>query len=89
MQTRWRFRSLGSRTAARAEPVSRRSIDLVEMRLLTFTPESQGAEVVAGEMPAELHDEAELWREQMLEQLFDYSNELAELVLEKSPCRRS
>jgi elongation factor G len=59
-------------------------VDLVEMRLLTFTSESQGAEVVVGDLPAELHDEAELWREQMLEQLFDYSNELAELVLEKS-----
>jgi elongation factor G len=59
-------------------------VDLVGMRLLTFTPESQGAEVVESELPAELRDEAELWREQMLEQLFDYSNELAELVLEKS-----
>jgi elongation factor G len=60
-------------------------VDLVAMRMLTFTPESQGAEVVESDVPAELHDEAELWREQMLEQLFDYSNELAELVLEKSP----
>jgi elongation factor G len=60
-------------------------VDLVEMRLLTFAPESQGAQVVVGDLPADLHDEAELWREQMLEQLFDYSNELAELVLEKSP----
>src|SRR6266478_557706 len=60
-------------------------VDLVAMRLLTFKPESQGADVVESDIPAELHDEAELWREQMLEQLFDYSNELAELVLEKSP----
>jgi len=60
-------------------------VDLVGMRLLTFTSETQGAEVVESDIPAELHDEAELWREQMLEQLFDYSNELAELVLEKSP----
>ncbi|HEV2972011.1 MAG TPA: elongation factor G [Pirellulales bacterium] len=60
-------------------------VDLVGMRLLTFTPESQGAEVIESDLPAELHDEAELWREHMLEQLFDYSNELAELVLEKSP----
>ena len=60
-------------------------VDLVGMRLLTFKPESQGADVIESDIPAELHDEAELWREQMLEQLFDYSNELAELVLEKSP----
>jgi elongation factor G len=60
-------------------------VNLVGMRLLTFKPESQGADVIESDIPAELHDEAELWREQMLEQLFDYSNELAELVLEKSP----
>src|SRR3984893_7910177 len=59
-------------------------VDLVQMKLLTFKPESQGADVIESDLPAELHDEAELWREQMLEQLFDYSNELAELVLEKS-----
>jgi elongation factor G len=60
-------------------------IDLIEMRLLRFTPESQGSEVIADDIPPEMHDEAELWREQMLGQLFDYSNELAELVLEESP----
>ncbi len=60
-------------------------IDLVEMRLLTFTSESRGAEMIVGDIPPEMHAEAELWREQMLEQLFDYSNELAELMLEKAP----
>jgi elongation factor G len=56
-------------------------VDLVRLKLLTFTSESQGATVVEGELPPELRDDAELWRSQMLEQLFDYSNELAELVL--------
>ena len=60
-------------------------IDLIEMRLLRFTPESQGSEVIVDDIPPEMHDEAELWREQMLGQLFDYSNELAEMVLEESP----
>ena len=55
------------------------------MQLLTFSGESQGAEVFRHDIPAELRDEAELWREQMLEQLFEFSNELAELVLEKEP----
>ena len=40
------------------------------MKMLTFTPESQGAEVMAGDIPADLRDEAELYREQMLEQAF-------------------
>jgi len=56
-------------------------VDLVRMKMLTFTPESQGKEVVEGEIPDDVRDDAELWRSQMLEQLFDYSNELGELVL--------
>jgi elongation factor G len=60
-------------------------IDLIEMRLLRFTPESQGSELVVDDIPPEMYDEAELWREQMLGQLFDYSNELAEMVLEEAP----
>jgi len=60
-------------------------IDLAAMKLLTFSGESQGAEIFHGEIPPEMADDAELWREQMLEQLFEFSNELAELVLEKEP----
>lgn len=56
-------------------------LDLVEMRMLTFSSESQGAEVSASEIPAELRPEADLYREQLLSELFNYSNELAELVL--------
>ncbi len=56
-------------------------VDLVKMKMLTFTSESQGATVVEGEIPAEHLEDAQLWRSQMLEQLFDFSNELAELVL--------
>jgi len=56
-------------------------LDLVEMKMLTFTSESQGAEVIAGEIPSDLRDEADLYREQLLAELFNYSNELAELML--------
>ncbi|HEV3005462.1 MAG TPA: GTP-binding protein, partial [Pirellulales bacterium] len=56
-------------------------IDLVSMKLLTFTPESQGKDVVEQEIPGDLADEAKLWRDQMLEKLYDYSNELMELAL--------
>jgi elongation factor G len=59
-------------------------IDLVEMKMLTFAPESQGADVTASDIPADLRDEAELYREQLLSELFNYSNELAELVLAES-----
>src|SRR5262245_30386924 len=36
-------------------------IDLVEMKLLTFTSESQGAETIATDIPADLEAEADLW----------------------------
>ncbi|MBI3466113.1 MAG: GTP-binding protein, partial [Planctomycetes bacterium] len=55
-------------------------IDLVGMKLLTFRGESLGAEVVVDELPAELRDEAELWRGELIEHLVDYSDPLAELV---------
>ena len=60
-------------------------IDLVSMKLLTFTTESLGAEVVEQPIPDELVDEARLWRDQMLEKLYDYSNELMELALAEAP----
>ncbi|HQU43342.1 MAG: elongation factor G [Planctomycetia bacterium 21-64-5] len=60
-------------------------IDLVTMKFLTFTPESMGKEVVESEIPDDLLDEARLWRDQMLEKLYDYSNELMELALAESP----
>jgi elongation factor G len=56
-------------------------IDLVNMKFLTFTPESLGKEVIEGEIPDDLLDEAKLHRDQMLERLYDYSNELMELAL--------
>lgn len=56
-------------------------IDLVSMKLLAFKPESMGAEVVEQPLPDDLVDEAKLWRDQMLENLYDYSNELMELAL--------
>ncbi|MDX1965037.1 MAG: elongation factor G [Pirellulales bacterium] len=60
-------------------------IDLVAMRLLTFTGEKLGAEVISQELPEDLRDEASLYREQLLGELFNFSNELAELVLADQP----
>ncbi|HEX4147654.1 MAG TPA: EF-Tu/IF-2/RF-3 family GTPase, partial [Pirellulales bacterium] len=56
-------------------------IDLVRMKMLTFTAESAGAEVVEQSVPNELAEQAHQWREKMLEKLYDYSNELMELGL--------
>jgi len=60
-------------------------IDLVGMKLLTFSAETQGKEVVASDIPDDRVDEAQLWREKMLEQLYDYSDELMQLSLENRP----
>ncbi|MBX3411779.1 MAG: elongation factor G [Pirellulales bacterium] len=60
-------------------------VDLVGMKLLTFPKESLGKDIQVSEIPPELTDEADLWRSQMLDQLFNYSNELAELMLAEEP----
>jgi elongation factor G len=56
-------------------------IDLVEMKLLTFEKQALGRNVVAGEIPPEARDEAELWRGQLLDDLSIYSDALAEVLL--------
>ena len=56
-------------------------IDLVKMKMLTFPGGKEGKDVVEEPIPAELADDAQLYREKMLEQLYDYSDELMELAL--------
>jgi len=62
-------------------------IDLVAMKLLTFTGgrDKGQAAVHVNEIPEEAKELAELWRGQMLEQLYDYSNQLMELALAEQP----
>ena len=60
-------------------------IDLVDMQYLTFDEEKLGAEYRRDPIPDDLTDLAELWRGELLEKLFEYSNEIAELFLEKEP----
>jgi elongation factor G len=59
-------------------------VDLIAMRTLTFTGE-RGEVITEGDIPAELHDDAELWRNQMLDQLSMFSDELTELMLAEDP----
>jgi len=60
-------------------------IDLVTGEFVSFSRENQGLDVSRQPIPDDLRDEAELYRDELLERLFEYSNELAELVLEKAP----
>jgi elongation factor G len=61
-------------------------IDLVKMKFLTFPEGKEGNKVVASDITdADLLSEAQLWRERLLESLYDYSNELMELALAEEP----
>lgn len=55
-------------------------IDLISMKMLTFV----GDEVETSEIPAELDDDAAMWRDVMLEKLYSYSDELMELALQEA-----
>jgi len=56
-------------------------IDLVRMKQLVFTKESQGAEIEEVDIPADMTAKAKEWHDKLLESLYDYSNELMELAL--------
>lgn len=60
-------------------------IDLVRMKALAFPEGKEGNRVVESAIPEDFADEAALWREQMLEALYNYSNELMELALADEP----
>jgi len=58
-------------------------IDLLKMKMLDFTDDSDGAEIVERDIPDDCIDAARQARNAMLEQLYDYSNKLMELALEE------
>jgi elongation factor G len=60
-------------------------IDLVEMKLLAFPFDKDERTYSIDPLPADLADEAEAWRELMLEKLYNFSNELMELALAEQP----
>ena len=63
-------------------------IDLVDMKMLEFDPETEGKEVKETEIPEDQMDEALLWREQMLEKVYDLSEEAASLAMEEKEVPR-
>src|SRR5688572_13569414 len=60
-------------------------IDLIEMKLLTFPTDKEGREYSIGEIPADMQDDAQVWRQEMLEKLYNHSNEMMELALAEQP----
>jgi elongation factor G len=61
-------------------------IDLVKMKMLTFPEGKEGNKAIASDIADDdMASEAQLWRERMLESLYNYSNELMELALAEEP----
>jgi len=60
-------------------------IDLIAMKTLRFTPESDGAEILTDEIPTEAREDAVIWRAKLLDQLSLHSDELTELMLAEQP----
>ncbi len=60
-------------------------IDLVAMKLLTFPEGKEGRKIVAEEIPEDLIDTATMWREDLLSELSNYSDQLMELALAEEP----
>ena len=57
-------------------------VDLVKMKAILWHDETMGAEYDIEEIPADLVDEAQEWRDKMLENAANFDDELAELYLE-------
>ena len=57
-------------------------IDLVNLKLLQFDPETEGKEVTETEIPDDLMDDALLWREQMIEAVCEIDEEALGFVME-------
>ena len=60
-------------------------VDLVQMKQLTFTRESDGARIVVEPVPEAVEEEAQMWRGHLLEELSLDSDEMTELLLADQP----
>ena len=60
-------------------------IDLIDEKMLTFPAGKEGREVITEAIPEDLADNAALWREELIGELSNYSDELMELALVEEP----
>jgi elongation factor G len=60
-------------------------IDLLTMKAIVWEDDDQGEKFNVSEIPAELVDEAEQYREDLIETLADFDDELAEIYLNGDP----
>ena len=60
-------------------------IDLVTMEMISWTNESLGAEFETAPIPSDMMEEAETWRDSMIEALSDVDEEIMEAYLAEEP----
>lgn len=60
-------------------------VDLIEMKMLTFPAEKEGLDILVGDIPDDMRDDADMWRANLLDQLSLFSDELTELLLAEEP----
>ena len=58
-------------------------IDLISMKMLEFPQGEKSRQIVQHDIPDEFRDAAEIWRESMLESLYEHSDQLMELALQE------
>ncbi len=58
-------------------------IDLIAMKMLEFPQEEKSRQIVQHDIPDEFREAAEVWRESMLESLYEHSDQLMELALQE------
>jgi elongation factor G len=75
---------IGSGPAHTSHPFSG-CIDLIEMKALRYSKEDDGRTILCEPIPEDMEDDAQAWREAMLESLYSLSNEMMELALEEKP----
>lgn len=64
-------------------------IDLVDMSLMTWDEETKGAEYQRNEIPDDVKGKAEKWREDLIEKLADFDDELLSRFLEEQEIPRN
>ncbi|HLO69021.1 MAG TPA: elongation factor G [Holophaga sp.] len=81
MRTRIKARPMPIQIPIGAEDQFKGVIDLVTMQALTFSDADKGFEVQYGEIPADLVETANEWREKMVEMVAETSDELMDKYL--------
>lgn len=56
-------------------------VDLLEMKAIYFPPESLGSKIEVKEIPADLIDECQMYRDELLDNLSEYDETLTDLIL--------